>query len=150
MQDIDLQEAMKRLEKHFGSREGVLIHTLTKLSMTQQPTDVTFYRRKPMINVRVSAKLGAVRIYGLDRRFADLLNSIEFSNGLIAGLSEIWTIHPMPKEGFTTQELATADLSEGDRRAGPQGETIRKMIRKTYHCKSQKETEYFLRRFILS
>jgi hypothetical protein len=27
---------------------------------------------------------------------------------------------------------------------------LRKMIRKTYHCKSRKETDYFLRRWIAS
>lgn len=31
-QDLTPQEAMKRLEQHFGSREGVLTHTLTMLS----------------------------------------------------------------------------------------------------------------------
>lgn len=31
-QDLTPQEAMKRLEQHFGSREGMLTHTLTTLS----------------------------------------------------------------------------------------------------------------------
>lgn len=48
---------MKRLEQHFGSREGVLTHTLTMLSTSGQPTDVTFYRRKPILDVRVTTKL---------------------------------------------------------------------------------------------
>ena len=56
----------------------------------------------------------------------------------------------MPAEGFTQEELDNVDLSEGDQKAGPQAETIRKMIRKTYHCKSNKETDYYLRRWIAS
>lgn len=72
-QDITHQEAMKRLEQHFGSREGMLTHTLTTLSTSGQPTDLTFYRRKPLLDVRVSTKLGAARFYGLESRLPRLL-----------------------------------------------------------------------------
>ena|SRR5579872_4045401 len=37
-QDITPQEAMQRLEEHFGGREGMLTHTLTMLS-TEPPRD---------------------------------------------------------------------------------------------------------------
>jgi hypothetical protein len=149
-QDITPQEAIKRLEQHFGSREGMLTHTLTMLSTSGQPTDVTFYRRKPLLDVTVSTKIGAARLYGLESHLPRLLKRIEFSNGAIASLGEIWTINPMPVGGFSAEELANVDLSQGEERQGPQGETLRKMIRKTYHCKSRKETDYFLRRWIAS
>ena len=149
-QDITPQEAIKRLEQHFGDRVGMLTHTLTLLSTSGQPTDVTFYRRKPILDVRVSVKLGAARLYGLEDHVPRVLKRIEFSNGMTANISEIWTINPMPTEGFTQEELDNVDLSEGDQQAGPQGETIRKMIRSTYHCKSNKETDYYLRRWIAS
>lgn len=150
MRDITPQEAIKRLEQHFGDRVGMLTHTLTLLSTSGQPTDVTFYRRKPILDVRVSVKLGAARLYGLEDHVPRVLKRIEFSNGMTANISEIWTINPMPAEGFTQEELDNVDLSEGEQRAGPQGETIRKMIRSTYHCKSNKETDYYLRRWIAS
>lgn len=149
-QDITPQEAIKRLEQHFGDRVGMLTHTLTLLSTSGQPTDVTFYKRKPIIDVRVSIKLGAARLYGLEDHVPRVLKRIEFSNGMTANISEIWTINPMPAGGFTQEELDNVDLSEGEQRAGPQGETIRKMIRSTYHCKSNKETDYYLRRWIAS
>jgi hypothetical protein len=149
-QDITPQEAMQRLEEHFGGREGMLTHTLTMLSTSGQPTDVTFYRRKPILDVRVSTKLGAARLYGLESHVPRLLQRIEFSNGVVASLSEIWTVNPMPIEGFSAEELAAVDLSEAEQRIGPQGETMRKMIRKTYHCKSRKETDFFIRRWIAS
>ncbi|KRQ99653.1 hypothetical protein CQ12_16965 [Bradyrhizobium jicamae] len=76
-QDITLQDAMKRLEQHFVSREGMLTHTLTMLSTSGQPTDVTFYRRKPILGVRVSTKLGAARLYGLENHVPRLLRRIE-------------------------------------------------------------------------
>lgn len=148
--DIPPQEAMKRLEQHFGSREGMLTHTLTMLSTSGQPTDVTFYRRKPLVDVRVSTKLGAARLYGLESRLPRLLRSIEFSNGAVAGLSEIWTVNPMPMEGFTQEELDAVDLAQAEERMGPGGETLRKMIRKTYHCKSRAEVDYYIRRWIAS
>ena len=149
-QDITPQEAIKRLEQHFGDREGMLTHTLTLLSTSGQPTDVTFYKRKPILDVRVSAKIGAARLYGLESHVPRLLRRIEFSNGTVANLSEIWTINPMPADGFTEEQLNNVDLSEGERQAGANGETIRKMISKSYHCKSNKETDYYLRRWIAS
>ena len=149
-QDITPQEAMQRREQHFGSREGMLTHTLTMLSTSGQPTDVTFYRRKPILDVRVSTKLGTARFYGLESHVPRLLKRIEFSNGVVASIGEIWTVNPMPMGGFSPEELAAVDLAQGEERQGPQGETLRKMIRKTYHCKSRKETDYFLRRWIAS
>lgn len=149
-QDITPQEAIKRLEQHFGNREGMLTHTLTLLSTSGQPADITFYKRKPILNVRVSAKLGAARLYGLEDQVPRVLRRIEFSNGMIANLSEIWTINPMPVDGFTQEELDNVDMSQGEQQAGPQGETIRKMIRNTCHCRSNKETDYYLRRWIAS
>lgn len=148
--DITPQEAMRRLEQHFGSREGMLTHALTTLSMSGQPADITFYRRKPILDVRVSTKLGAARIYGLEKHLPRLLRCIEFSNGAIASLDEIWTVNPMPIEGFSQAELDVVDLAQGEDRVGPGGETLRKMIRKTYHCNSRSEVDYFLRRWIAS
>lgn len=150
MQDITPQEAIKRLEQHFGSREGMLTHTLMMLSTSGQPADVTFYRRKPLLDVKVSTKIGVACLYGLESQLPRLLKRIEFSNGAVVSLGEIWTINPMPMGGFSAEELACVDLSQGEERHGPQGETLRKMIRKTYHCKSRRETDYFLRRWIAS
>lgn len=149
-QDINTHEAIKRLEQHFGSREGMLTHNLTMLSFSGQPADITFYRRKPLINVQISTKIAAARLYGLEGQLPRILKRIPFSNGAVASLAEIWTINPMPIKGFTQEELASVDLTEGQARHGPNGETLRKMIRKTYQCKSRKETDYYLRRWIAS
>lgn len=49
--------------------------------------------------------------------------------------------------------LAHASTPDQTAHAGglrPNGETLRKMIRKTYQCKSRKETDYYLRRWIAS
>lgn len=148
--DITPEEAVSRLEQHFGSREGMLTHTLTMLSTSWQPADITFYRRKPILNVRVSTKLGAARLYGLEKHLPRLLRCIEFSDGAIASLEEIWTVNPMSMEGLSRAELDAVDLAQGEDRIGPDGDTLRNMIRKTYHCKSRSEVDYFLRRWIAS
>jgi hypothetical protein len=149
-QDITPQEAIKRLEYHFGSRDGMLIHNLTVLSSSGQPADVTFYKRKPLLDVQISAKIAAARLYGLGSHLTRILKRIEFSNGATANLAEIWTINPMPTDGFTDEALAAVDLAEGEKRHGPNGETLRRMIRATYQCKSRKETDFYLRRWIAS
>ncbi len=63
IQDLTPQEAIKRLEQHFGGREGMMLHQLTMLSTSGQPADITFYRRKPILDVRISTKLSAARLY---------------------------------------------------------------------------------------
>jgi len=39
------------------------------------------------------------------RKLADMFNHLKFSNGTVASVGEIWTVNPMPKSGFTQQEL---------------------------------------------
>lgn len=145
-QDLTPQEAIERLEEQFGGREGMMLHQLTVLSTSGQPADITFYRRKPILDVRISSKIGAARLYGLESHLPRLLKRIEFSNGMTANLKDIWTINPMPVGGFTQEELDAVDMSQGDERSGPRGETIRK----TYRCKTNKETDFYLRRWIAS
>ena len=48
---IDILEAMERLEEHFGDRIAMLGFNLITLSQIGQLCDVTFYNRKPILNV---------------------------------------------------------------------------------------------------
>ena len=107
-QHIAPQEAIKRLEQHLTLREEMLTHTLAMLSTSGQPTDVTFYKRRPLLDVKISTKIGAARLYGLESHLPRLLKRIEFSNGAVVSLGEIWTINPMPMGGFSAEELASA------------------------------------------
>ena len=56
----------------------------------------------------------------------------------------------MPEDGIGIAELAAVNLAEAELHAGDQGETIREMIRATYHCASPAEEDYFVRRWIAS
>jgi len=56
----------------------------------------------------------------------------------------------MPVKGFTKEELAAVDLTEAEEAMGPKGETLREMIRQSYHCTTKEEEDKYLRRFIAS
>jgi len=145
------QEKMKKMEDAYGSRLGFLAHQIISLSMTEQPCDVTFFNRKPVLDVSIDQKINIALMYGAGaNKLKELLENIKLSNGDVISLNEIWAINTMPKGGFTESELAKVDLLQGDEKVGPNDETLRKMISETYHCKTQKEEDYFLRRFIAS
>jgi hypothetical protein len=119
--------------------------------MTGQPCNVTFFKRKPALGVKISQKIDVALMYGAGaQKLKELLERIELSNGDRVSIVEIRTLNPMPAKGFSEEELAAVDLSEADTEVGPSGETLREMIRETYHCESLAEEEKFLRRFIAS
>jgi hypothetical protein len=147
----ELQDAMKRFQEVRGSREQHLGMMLIELSTSGQPCDVTFYNRSPILDVKVDQQLALAMMYGAGAmRLKEMLDQIKFSDGTTASFGEIWTINPMPKGGFSQDELDTVDLSMGDQESGPNGETLRQMIKETYHCKSEKDADHFLRRFLAS
>jgi len=148
---MDANEAMRKIEEEFGSRLAFLGYQIVMLSMTGQPCDITFYKRKPIINVTIDQQINLALMYGAGaKKLKEMLENIKLSNGETISIAEIWTINPMPKNGFTDEELAAVDLSEAEEKVGPNGETLRKMISDTYHCQSREEEDYYLRRFIAS
>lgn len=148
---MDNKQLMEEITGQFGSRIGFLGYELIMLSMTGQPCDITFYNRKPLINVTIDQQVALAIMYGAGhRKLAELLSNVKLSNGESVNIDQIWTVHPMPKEGFSDEELASLDLARGEEEVGPNGETLRKMISDTYHCENEEEENYYLRRFIAS
>lgn len=148
---MDANEMMKKIEEKFGSRVGFLAHQIITLSMTGQRCDITFYDRKPAIEVKIDQQINLALSYGAGaKKLKEMLESIKISNGQIANIGSIWTINPMPKGGFSEEDLQSVDISEAEERVGPKGETLRKMISDTYHCVSKDEEDYYIRRFIAS
>lgn len=147
----DKQKALQKLQEHFGDRIGLLGFTILTLSMSGQPCDVTFYKRKPAIDVKIDSKITLAIIYGAGpKKMAHMLENIKLSNGEVASITEIWTVHPMPEKGFSDEELAAVNLADGDGVFGQQGETIREMIRNVYHCVTKNEEDNYLRRYLAS
>ena len=149
--EVDYQDAIKKIEAHYGSREAFLGQMLIRLSMTGQPCDITFYKRHPLLDVKIDQQLGLALAYGAGAaKIAELFSQIRLSTGSTVNLPEIWTVNPMPEGGISAVDLDATDLSEGDVKAGPNGETVRQMIRDTYKCENLEEEEKYLRRFIAS
>lgn len=148
---MDTNEMMNKIEKEFGSRIGFLGHQIIMLSMTGQLCDITFYKKKPAIEVKIDQQINLALMYGAGaKKLREMLENIKLSNGNVISIGEIWTINPMPKGGFSEEGLQAVDLSEAEEKVSPNGETLRKMISDTYHCSSKDEEDYYLRRFIVS
>ena len=149
--DPAIKQAHDQLVAKMGGREGFMGWQLCQLASSGQPTDVTFYRREPILDVTVDPKLLRPFLYGWPvRRVQRAFEHIRFSDGTVVSLGEIWTLNPMPKEGFTAEQLAAVDMTQAEVQAGLNGETIRQMIRETYHCRSQAEEDFYVRRWIAS
>ena len=109
-----------------------------------------FFNHKPIFDVKVPEKISLALAYGAGgKKMQQILNTIEFSDGTTASMTEIWMLFPMPSGGISTEELAAVDLSQADQRA-PNGKTIREMIREMYQCESADEEERYIRRFLAS
>ena len=151
----DHQKAIAKIKEHFGDRSAMQFQMLMHLAMTEQPCDICTRSGQRHLDVKIDPKFIYALMYGAGaKKMAEMLSRI----GLISkdggdstvSFSDIWIIAPMPKEGFTDAQLAAVDLKEGEVKSGPNGETVREMIRATYRPKDEKEMEYFLRRFIAS
>ena len=148
---MDQQEAMKKLNDKFGDSRGLLGYQLLTLSTSGQPCDVTFFKRKPMLDVKIDQRLSLALMYGAGPdKLQEMLESISLSNGEKVRFGDIWMVLPMPSQGFSPEELAAVDLSRGEQKCGLQGETVREIIRTVYHCESKDEEEKFLRRYLAS
>jgi hypothetical protein len=121
------------------------------LSTSGQPCDITFFEKAPVINVKIDQQIALAIMYGAGaKRLQEMLGDIKLSNGNKISIGEIWTINPMPKGGFSKEELEAVDMSKAEEQVGPNGETLRKVIKDTYHCKTRDDEDYYLRRFIAS
>ncbi len=136
-------------EEIFGPRFTLLGRQLLTVSCFGRKCDITFFKSEPAIDVTVDQRLGLALCCGVGpEMFYKLLQDIRLSNGTVVQMSDIWTINAMPDGGFTEEELEGVDMSQGEEQIGPNGATLRQMIRDTYHCKSRDEEDYYLRRFI--
>ena len=147
----DKKKVIANLLKHFCGPMDILIHQIIHLSNTEQPCDVTFRDKKPVIDVTLDSRIAFGLMYGAGpKKMRELLSNIRLSNGETVSLDEIWVVFPMPVGGFTEGELKGVDLALGEEQWGPNGETVRQMIRNVYHCESDQEEEKFLRRYLAS
>lgn len=148
---MDQNETMKKIQDLFGSREAFLGYQLITLSMIGQPCDITFFNKAPVLDVVIDPQLNLAVAYGAGAtKLLEKLTNLKLSNGQVVSIDEIWTVNPMPKGGLGDEDLAGVDLAAAEEKSGPNGETLRQMIRETYHCQNRDDEDYYLRRFIAS
>ena len=108
------------------------------LSMSGQPCDVTFFQRKPALDVTIDSQINLAMMYGAGAEaLKEKLERIRLSDGEVVSINDIWTLNPMPSGGLSESDLAAVDLATAEETSGPNGETLRKMISDTYHCKTR-------------
>ena len=153
--DKELKSGLRRLKEVFGDRVGMLFHQLHNLAMSGQPCDICTYSGKRYLDVEVDSNFVLAIIYGAGpRKLAEMLKEIKLNKKghptAKVSVEDIWAINPMPIAGFSRDELDKVDMSKGEEKWGPEGETLREMIRNEYHCKDENEVDDFLRRFLAS
>ena len=85
---MDTEEMMNRTKEVFGTRIQHLGQQILTLSMTGQPCDITFVKKKPVINVKIDQQItlrsSSDRNSGREvgkaskwKRGSDVLSSIE-------------------------------------------------------------------------
>ena len=99
----------------------------------------------------IGQQINLALMYGAGaKKLQEMLENIKLSDGDKISIGEIWTINPMPSGGFSKEGLDSVDMAEAEQVAGPNGETLREMIKNTYHCESRDEEDYYLRRYMAS
>ncbi len=153
--DKEFKRGLHRLKEVFGDRVSMLFHQLHYLAISGRPCDICTYSGKRYLDVEVDSNFVVVIMYGAGpRKLAEMLKEIKLSKKghptAKVSIEDIWAINPMPIAGFSKDELDKVDMSKGEEKWGPEGETLREMIRNEYHCKDENEVDDFLRRFLAS
>ena len=145
-----MEQEIKSLTEQFGVGQGLRAYQLATLSLTGQPCDVSFREKKrAAVGVTIDQRISLALKNGAgpeERR--KIFSEIRLSDGQVVALAEIWQVLPMPAGGLSKEELAAVDLSDGDQKSGPNGETVREIVRTFYRCESGEEEDGFLRRFL--
>lgn len=142
---------MEPLPDNFREKFDTIGHEVIRYSESGQPVDIIFHRKKPLISVIISPLLSNSLEEGMIvEDIWKLFRKIPLANGLKVDLMDIWMLNPMPFREIAESEMAAQDLREGENVLGQSGETIREMVKHTYHCENPEEEEYFLRRLLAS
>ena len=147
----DSQKLLQEIRRLQPDRIPLLGRQILGLSLSGQQCDFTFLDREPVLDAKISPQVSVALLNAAGpEKLSEVLESVPLSNGQTVGINEIWVIFPMPCGGIPRDELDAVDLSEGEEEIGNQAETIREVIRHTYHCKSDDDLDRYLRRFLAS
>ena len=105
----------------------------------------------------------------IDRSFLSMLNKINAANieefhKATSGIPitfngeektsinfmDLVALYAMPSGDPEKADLDAVDLDEADETVGDSGKTVREIIAENYKCKDDKETDYYIRRYLAS
>lgn len=148
---MSFEKDAKAIEDAFGSAQQINTQTLLHLLTSGQPCDITFRNRKPLVDVILDPELKYALMYGAGaEKIQQMLSSVKLKGGGSFNYGDVWVISPMPKGGFTKEELAAVDLTQAEEPSGPNGASMREMISNSYRCENREEEDFYLRRFYAS
>lgn len=145
-------EIVAKFTKKFGDNRTVMLGSMIlDYSIAQNKCDVCFFKHPPALDVKIDERISLALMYGAGgKKLQEMLGAIRLSNGDVVSLGDIWMIFPMPPDGISEQELAAVDMAKGEEEWGPNGETIREMIKNLYQCKTDEEVDKYVRRYLAS
>jgi hypothetical protein len=150
----EINDAQQRLNDLFPSRFSYLLFQFQHYAQTMQRFDAIFFDCEPYLDVTLDkgfARALDAAISAKDAvRTALLFENVTFSAGSKANVDSVWMLNFMPPGGVTIAQMVNVDLAEAEVHAGPQGETVREMIRNTYGCATAAELDWFVRRWLAS
>ena len=146
------REIVNQLQRTFGNRANHLFMQLSWYAEHPHTQfDATFSNREPILEVTLdksyARNLCTALVYdqGIPR-LKELFDHVRFSDGTAARMSEIWTLNYMPDD----LDVSDVDMTRAEEIIGLEGETLRKIIHNTYHCRSRAEENHFIARWIAS
>ncbi len=155
MNEEEYRRADEKISEMYGGRGGWLLNVMTQAAMSKQPVDVTTYSGNRFLEVVIDSNFMYPFMYGggapaIQKALSNIRLKTKGGQTHSVSLNDIWLLMPMPQQGFSDDELAQVDMSQGDEIIPSSDETVREMIRKGYHCTDDNEVDYFLRRFLAS
>jgi hypothetical protein len=125
-----------------------------KFTMTGQRCDVITRSGRAILDAKFGGKFYHALSYGGGvKAVTPLLNKMELDTPKgeeFVALKDIWALLPMPNEGFKKADIDAVDLKQADELAGDSGKTVKEIIKEYYNPKTDKELDYYLRRFLAS
>jgi hypothetical protein len=153
--EIKLKDSKLRKKHAKNPRLRGLFNMIITLNLSRQPVDITAYSGRRLLECEIIGEFAthmmcAYRPETYDYRVQNIRVKPREGCETTVSLDDVWLLNPMPVGGFTEAELKGVDLGTADKFDPLLGCSLRESIRCGYHCKSEGETDVFLRRFIAS
>lgn len=152
----DLLAVRDMMNEEYGFGASALLEKICNLAAISQPCDICKIDGERILDVVIDMlMLKSMQLVDdveeLKEFFSKLPLTDKEGKELTVSIADIIAIYPMPHSGVTEEEMAEVDLEEGEEPSEhAKNMTTKEAIRHQYNCADDKETEYFLRRYLAS